>query len=67
MPGCARGRSPGAHARSGKPAMIAGYLGRSDVFDRAIAVFARRYSARTVADHALLTTAIADGQLASGV
>ena len=56
-----------AHARSGQPVMIAGYLGRSDVFDRAIAVFARRYSALTVADHALLTTAIADGQLASGV
>ena len=55
-----------AHARSGQPAMIAGYLGRSDVFDRAIAVFARRYAALTVADHALLTTAIADGQLASG-
>ena len=55
-----------AHARSGQPAMIAGYLGRSDVFDRAIATFARRYAARTVADHALLTTAIADGQLAAG-
>jgi uncharacterized protein (DUF2252 family) len=52
-----------AHARSGEPAAISGYLGKSDVFDRAVAVFAERYAARTVADHALLVEAIADGAL----
>jgi uncharacterized protein (DUF2252 family) len=54
-----------AHARSGDPAVIEGYLGGSDVFDRAIAVFAGRYAACTVADHALLVRAMADGELAS--
>ena len=29
-----------SHARSGEPALIAGYLGRSDVFDEAIVAFA---------------------------
>jgi hypothetical protein len=53
-----------AHARSGEPVMISGYLGRSDVFDRAIATFAQRYAALTVADHATLVAAIADGALA---
>ena len=28
-----------AHARSGEPAKISGYLGKSDVFDQAIAAF----------------------------
>lgn len=55
-----------AHARSGDPAMIAGYLGRSESFDRAIAVFARRYAECTVADHALLVQAVTDGALAAG-
>ena len=33
-----------AHARSGEPAVISGYLGKSDVFDRAIAAFAVAYA-----------------------
>ncbi len=52
-----------AHARSGDPAMISGYLGTSDTFDRAIAVYAERYAAATRSDHAELLTAIADGRL----
>jgi uncharacterized protein (DUF2252 family) len=43
-----------AHARSGDPAMISGYLGRSDVFDQAIATFAERYADQTERDHAAL-------------
>jgi hypothetical protein len=31
-----------AHARSGSPAQISGYLGKSDAFDEAIAAFSRR-------------------------
>jgi uncharacterized protein (DUF2252 family) len=53
-----------AHARSGDSAMIAGYLGRSGSFDRAVAVFAERYAAVTRSDHAELLAAVADGRLA---
>ena len=46
-----------AHARSGEPAMIAGYMGKSDVLDDAIASFAMAYAGRTIADHAALVEA----------
>ena len=36
-----------AHARSGSPAQIAGYLGKSDTFDEAIADFAVAYADQT--------------------
>jgi uncharacterized protein (DUF2252 family) len=52
-----------AHARSGDAVMISGYLGKSDVFDRAIAAFAERYAGCTISDHQALVQAIADGQL----
>ena len=32
------------HARSGEPALISGYLGKSDAFDQAIAAFAVTYA-----------------------
>jgi hypothetical protein len=51
------------HARSGDAAAISGYLGRSDVFDRTIAVFAERYAACTISDHQSLIDAVADGRL----
>ena len=43
-----------AHAHSGDPALISGYLGRKDVFDRAIATFAETYADQTERDHAAL-------------
>ncbi len=43
-----------AHARSGDPAMISGYLGRRDVFDQAIATFAELYADQAERDHAAL-------------
>ena len=46
-----------AHARSGDSAQISGYLGRSDVFDRAIATFAEIYADQTERDHAALVSA----------
>jgi uncharacterized protein (DUF2252 family) len=52
-----------AHARSGSPVAIAGYLGGSDRFDRAIAEFARRYAAQNDADFAAHAQAIADGSV----
>ncbi|MDB6016157.1 MAG: hypothetical protein JWR19_646 [Pedosphaera sp.] len=52
-----------AHARSGQPAKISGYLGRSDKFDRAIADFAVAYADQSEHDHKLLRKAVRDGRL----
>ena len=52
-----------AHARSGDPVAIASYLGSSDVFDRAIAVFAEAYADQNERDHAALLHAIATGRV----
>ena len=52
-----------AHARSGNPAEIAGYLGPGGVFDDAIATFAVAYADQTERDHAALVAAVRDGRL----
>ncbi|HET7814908.1 MAG TPA: DUF2252 domain-containing protein [Candidatus Baltobacteraceae bacterium] len=48
-----------AHARSGDPSFIAGYLGTSDKFDRALADYAMQYAANTEADYRLFVSSIA--------
>jgi uncharacterized protein (DUF2252 family) len=50
-----------AHARSGDAAMIDGYLGDDDTFDRAIAAFAEAYADRTERDYAELTADVDAG------
>ena len=52
-----------AHARSGDAAMISGYLGKTDVFDRAIGTFARLYADQTERDYKVFTEAIASGEI----
>jgi uncharacterized protein (DUF2252 family) len=52
-----------AHARSGAPAQISGYLGKSDVFDKAIATFATSYADQTERDHAILKKAARSGRV----
>lgn len=52
-----------SHARSGDPSVISGYLGKSDVFDEALAAFSVAYADQTEADHALLKRAIHDGKI----
>jgi hypothetical protein len=52
-----------AHARSGDCVAIAGYLGSSDAFDRAIAAFAELYADQNERDHAALVAAIAAGRV----
>lgn len=47
-----------AHARTGDPARIAGYLGKGDAFDEAIEEFAVAYADQTERDHAALVKAI---------
>jgi uncharacterized protein (DUF2252 family) len=46
-----------SHARSGDPAVIAGYMGRSEAFDDALASFAMAYAEQTIKDHAALVKA----------
>ncbi|WP_277183316.1 DUF2252 domain-containing protein [Caballeronia sp. BR00000012568055] len=54
-----------AHARTGDAALIAGYCGNSDKFDVAYAMWAERYGAQTVADHAAFCAAISQGRVPS--
>ena len=56
-----------AHARSGNPATIAGYLGVGEVFDEALAAFAADYADQTERDHAALAAAIRSGTVAAEV
>jgi uncharacterized protein (DUF2252 family) len=52
-----------AHARTGDAAMLAGYCGRGDALDRALARFALAYADQAEADHARLRKAIRAGRL----
>ncbi|MFF2025835.1 DUF2252 domain-containing protein [Streptomyces sp. NPDC058171] len=52
-----------AHARSGDRIAIAAYLGRGDVFDRAVADFAEQYADQNERDHAALVAAVKSGRL----
>jgi hypothetical protein len=52
-----------AHARSGVPAQISGYLGKSDAFDKAIAAFAVAYADQSERDHAVLKNAVRSGRV----
>lgn len=52
-----------AHARSGEPAKISGYLGKSDKFDKAIAEFSIAYADQSERDHEALTQAVRAGRL----
>jgi len=52
-----------AHARSGEPVKISGYLGKSDTFDNAIADFAIAYADQSEQDHDVLMKAVRAGKL----
>jgi uncharacterized protein (DUF2252 family) len=54
-----------AHARTGDPAQIAGYLGKSDAFDQALVEFAIRYADQNDTDHQEFKQAVKDGRLKS--
>jgi hypothetical protein len=56
-----------AHACSGDAAQIAGYLGRGDQFDSALASFAESYADRVEEDHQALLAAIARGTVRTTV
>lgn len=52
-----------AHSRSVDPAVIAGYLGNSTIFDEAVGEFAMDYSAQTDHDHKSMAEAVRKGRL----
>jgi len=52
-----------AHARGGRGADIAGYLGKSDVADEAFAAFAMAYRDRTLSDFKTLQSAAKEGRI----
>ncbi len=52
-----------SHARSGEPALISGYLGKSDTFDKAVAAFSFAYADQNESDHAALKRAIHEGKV----
>jgi uncharacterized protein (DUF2252 family) len=52
-----------AHARSGDRVAIASYLGKSNVFDRAIATFAETYADQNERDYQALQDAVDDGRV----
>ena len=51
------------HARSGEPALIAGYLGKSEKFDDAMVRFARKYADLNQKDYEAFSQAIHAGEL----
>ncbi len=52
-----------AHARSGDPIAVAGYLGKEETFDRAVADFAMAYADQNQIDFEAFTEAIRSGQI----
>ena len=52
-----------SHARAGQPGILAGYMGKSDTFDQAIASFAMVYAKQNERDHAALARAVKQGKV----
>lgn len=56
-----------SHARSGSSAMLSGYMGKSDTFDKAIAAFSTAYADQNERDHGVIDRAVKQGVLAAEV
>ncbi|MEV6541099.1 DUF2252 domain-containing protein [Streptomyces sp. NPDC051665] len=54
-----------AHAHSADPRLVAGYCGKNDELDEAVATFAVAYADRTEADHTELVGAVRAGRIAA--
>jgi hypothetical protein len=52
-----------AHARSGDPAQIAGYLGSNNRFEESLADFAESYADQNDRDHAAFVEAVGAGRI----
>ncbi|QNP71474.1 DUF2252 domain-containing protein [Streptomyces roseirectus] len=54
-----------AHSHSADPRLIAGYCGKSEELDEALATFAVTYANQTEADHGALVKAVGEGKVAA--
>jgi len=54
-----------SHARSGSSAMLSGDMGKSDVFDKAVAAFSMAYANQNEKDHSALDRAVKKGTVAA--
>ena len=54
-----------AHARTGDRTAIAAYLGKGDVFERAVARFAEAYAEQNQRDYDALLEAVTSGRVAA--
>jgi uncharacterized protein (DUF2252 family) len=52
-----------SHAKSGNAALISGYLGKSDVFDEAVSLFAMEYAEQNKRDYEELARAAKTGKI----
>ena len=52
-----------SHARSGASAILSGYMGKNDSFDRAIAAFSVAYADQNEKDHIALDRAVRKGKV----
>jgi len=52
-----------AHAQAGQPALIAGYLGKGDLFDEALTDFATAYAEQNESDYKALVRATRRGRI----
>ena len=52
-----------SHARSGDAAVISGYMGKSDVFDKSLVAFSVAYADQNEKDHAVFKRAIRAGRV----
>jgi uncharacterized protein (DUF2252 family) len=52
-----------SHARSGNSIALSGYMGKSDVLDKAMASFSMAYADQNEKDHAVLKRAIRNGKI----
>ena len=52
-----------AHARSGEPSRISGYLGKSDKFDKAVGDFSVAYADQSERDHKVFLKAVREGRI----
>lgn len=52
-----------AHARGGDAAVLSGYMGKSDVFDKALVKFSLAYADQNEKDHAAVAGAVRAGKL----
>ncbi|MFG2579857.1 DUF2252 domain-containing protein [Streptomyces malaysiensis] len=54
-----------AHAHTADPRLLAGYCGKGEELDEAVAAFAVVYADRTEADHSALVVAVRNGRIAA--